>query len=85
MRYDAAIATRRRLLLVDVDHAGWVVTLQLAGGADVLRQDARGSPRLVSGLVDGEGNPGDWGHELGIGPFRLCRAEAEDHTSPCHA
>jgi hypothetical protein len=50
------IASRRDFCSCTVDHAGWVVTLHSPEEHLFLLEDARGSPRLVSGLADGEGD-----------------------------
>jgi transcriptional regulator with XRE-family HTH domain len=74
----AAIATRRGSCWWDVDHAGWVVTLNSSE-----RQEFYGRT-LEEGLA--------WclvwlmAPELGIGPFLVCRHEERSHSdlSPRH-
>jgi hypothetical protein len=61
------IATRRGSCSWDVDHAGWVVRLHSP-------QDVSGKSleeALAGSLLwlMAKGTPGDWGHELGVGPF----------------
>ena len=34
-----------------------------------IRPQSRGRPRLVAGVADGEGGPGDWEREIEVGPF----------------
>jgi hypothetical protein len=71
----AATADRRGSVDESVDHAGWVVTMLLPGGADLLRPHAQRRARPVPGLVDvpragDRAVHGPKARNLDRGPFR---------------
>jgi hypothetical protein len=65
----AAIATRRGYCSWDVDHAGWVVTLHSPDEQDFSGRTLEEALAWCLVWLTAKGTPGDWGHELGIGPF----------------
>jgi hypothetical protein len=64
-----AIATRRCNCSWTVDHAGWLVTLS---SPDEQKFYGRALEEVLAWCLIwlmAKGTPGDWGHELGVGPF----------------
>ncbi len=64
-----AIATRGGSCWWDVDHAGWVVTLDRPERHEFYGRTLEEALAWCLVWLMAKGTPGDWGHELGIGPF----------------
>ena len=65
-----AITTRRGSCSWTVDHAGWVVTLRSPEEQDVSGKTIKEGLAWCLVWLMAKGTSGDWGHELGVGPFR---------------
>ena len=66
-----AIATRRGYCWWDVDHAGWVVTLDSPERHEFSGTTLEEALAWCLVWLMAKGTPGDWGRELGIGPLRV--------------
>jgi hypothetical protein len=66
---DAALAGRRGSCPWDVDHAGWIVTLQSPDEQDFSGKTLEEALAWCLVWLMAKGTLGDWGHELGVGPF----------------
>jgi hypothetical protein len=65
----AAIANRRGCCSWTVDHAGGVVTLHFPEDPDFYGRTLEEALAWCLVWLMAKGTPGDWGHELGVGPF----------------
>ena len=62
--------TRRGYSSETVDHASWVVTLHSPQEQDCSGKTLEEALAWCLVWLMAKGTPGDWGHELGVGPFR---------------
>jgi hypothetical protein len=65
----AAIATRRGNRWWDIGHAGWVVTLDSPERQKFYGRTFEEGLAWCLVWLMAKGTPGDWGHEIGVGPF----------------